>query len=167
MQNAMPHNCALRGTFKIPLCSQKLIVKNSSDEYSKELSLKERNVQTIQAILKSKVQISKTKSGNMANIGNFQWSNKAPSEMKWIDAVDYCNNLNEGGYSNWRLPNIDELKTLIGEGQSKLGDTGWFWSSSIRSDYSNNAGVLNFYNGIVNYYSFSYNNYVRCVRGGD
>ncbi|MBO4711880.1 SEL1-like repeat protein [bacterium] len=46
-------------------------------------------------------------------IGNLTWSNKAPNRMKWNDAVNYCKNLNEGGYSDWRLPNIDELRTLI------------------------------------------------------
>lgn len=30
---------------------------------------------------------------------NLIWSEKAPYRMRWIDAVDYCNNLNEGGYS--------------------------------------------------------------------
>jgi len=29
------------------------------------------------------------------------------------DAVKYCSNLELGGYSNWRLPNIDELRTLV------------------------------------------------------
>ncbi len=33
--------------------------------------------------------------------------------MRWNDAVNYCKNLNEGGYTDWRLPNIDELRTLI------------------------------------------------------
>ena len=46
-------------------------------------------------------------------IGNLMWSNTADKEMDWNDGLAYCTNLNEGGYSDWRLPNIDELRTLI------------------------------------------------------
>jgi hypothetical protein len=41
-----------------------------------------------------------------------QWS-KRSGKMKWSAAKSYCSNLTEGGYSDWRLPNIDELRTLL------------------------------------------------------
>lgn len=41
------------------------------------------------------------------------WSSKITKEMAWDDAVLYCEDLNEGNYSKWRLPTIDELRTLI------------------------------------------------------
>ena len=181
------------GTFKVPLCSKKLVIKNGDFEYSEELSLKERNVQTVQATLKSKAE-----KGGTVNLGNLQWSNKAPRYMNWNDAVNYCENLNEGGFDDWRLPNIDELRTIIqnhpgtqsggscpisekagklssndwtkdcrgrdGSNFSKLGDIGWFWSSSTLSDSSNGAWGVTFNNGDVGH-SGKYNvDSVRCVR---
>ncbi len=41
------------------------------------------------------------------------WSAKAPYEMLHYDAVDYCDNLAEGGLGGWHLPTISELRTLI------------------------------------------------------
>ena len=40
------------------------------------------------------------------------WSSRS-QEMRWEDAVAYCKNLNEGNLSDWRLPTINELRTLI------------------------------------------------------
>ena len=41
------------------------------------------------------------------------WSAKAPKTMLWDDAVLYCQNLDEGDHDDWRMPNIDELRTLV------------------------------------------------------
>ena len=41
-------------SFKVPLCSKKMLVTNGVSEYSEELSLKEKQVKTIQAKLESK-----------------------------------------------------------------------------------------------------------------
>ncbi len=39
----------------------------------------------------------------------------SPSHQKfnWSEAQNYCNNLTYGGKSDWRLPNIYELKSLV------------------------------------------------------
>ena len=41
------------------------------------------------------------------------WSSKSSDTMYWDDAFSYCNGLNECGYSDWKLPNINDLRTLI------------------------------------------------------
>ena len=41
------------------------------------------------------------------------WSAEAENAMDWDTAVAYCENLDEGGFSDWRLPTIDELRTVI------------------------------------------------------
>mgnify|MGYP003571310158 CR=1 FL=1 len=129
----------------------------------------------------------------IVSCNNLQWSEKATSSMNWDEAKQYCENLDEGGHNDWRLPNIDELRTLIkapetisgGKCQisekagklasddftedcdgltSKLGDSGRFWSSSVLSDYSAIACHVGFsYGGVGNSYKDSTYS-VRCVR---
>ena len=41
------------------------------------------------------------------------WSNKSNKKQQWRDAIDDCEKLSQDGYSDWRLPDIDELRTLI------------------------------------------------------
>ena len=41
------------------------------------------------------------------------WSHKASSTMHWDDAVSYCDSRTACGYSDWHLPTISELRTLI------------------------------------------------------
>ena len=33
--------------------------------------------------------------------------------MDWEAAVSYCNDLSEGGFDDWHLPTINELRTLV------------------------------------------------------
>ena len=47
------------------------------------------------------------------NTTGLTWSRRAPNEMTWMNALNYCEDLSEGGYNDWRLPNIDELRTII------------------------------------------------------
>ncbi len=136
-----------------------------------------------------------------SNIENIHsWSKKATSKMNLSEAKRYCANLQEDGYSNWQLPTISEMRTLIkncletetggsckitdeclhyadcrneacagchnaSDGRySKLGDTGWFWSSSEPSDTTRDAWRVNYYDGQVSNGSKQRYNYVRCVR---
>ena len=121
-----------------------------------------------------------------------QWSEKAPNSMTWDEAKQYCKNLDEGGHNDWRLPNIDELRTLIkapetisgGKCQisekagklasedhtndcicrSKLDDTGQFWSSSVLSGDSDFAWDVSFNLGFVYHSRKNAARSIRCVR---
>lgn len=137
---------------------------------------------------------------NCAKIEGKTWSDTAESSMTWQNAMDYCDNLTACGYSDWHLPTISELRTLIqncpatetgGEcgvtdsclscnecwnaacngcdydssgKYSKLGDTYYFWSSSVPSDDSVSAWFVGFNDGLVFSNSKSYTYSVRCVR---
>ena len=41
------------------------------------------------------------------------WSEKTEDQMIYSNATTYCENLEEGGFDDWHLPIIDELRTLI------------------------------------------------------
>lgn len=115
------------------------------------------------------------------------WSGKAPAKMPWNEALNYCENLNEGGFSDWRLPNINSLRTLrqncnpqvdmwgYDRGckndenpdgyHSKFGETEvFFWSSSVDERYPEYAVEIYFYDGTAALKSLDENLDVRCVR---
>ena len=43
---------------------------------------------------------------------NIMWAPEGVTGRRWDNALNQCATLNHGGYSNWLLPNINELLTL-------------------------------------------------------
>ncbi len=98
----------------------------------------------------------------------------APGTYTWQEALAYSEGLNLGGYSDWRLPNINELRTLVDYTRwgpaigSVLAETvAWrYWSSSTYANFTHIAWVVNFGSGHDNVYDKTDIMYVRAVRGG-
>jgi len=92
-------------------------------------------------------------------------------------AATYCSELTLGGYTDWRLPTVEELRGIADYGKTIPAiDTTYFqnvtsshyWSSTTHKDYKSKAWDVNFYYGNDNYAYKSNNNYfVRCVRAGE
>ena len=92
------------------------------------------------------------------------------SSMSWYQAINACDNLTYGGYSDWVLPSKDVLNTMYIH-RSQIGGftTGYhnseYWSSTASSeDY---AYFQSFYDGDLEREDKDYHNYVRCVRKED
>jgi hypothetical protein len=106
------------------------------------------------------------------------WQDNADASSitrNWQGAIDYCEALNFGGYTDWRLPNINELKSITDRTRNNpainpafvnVTTNNNYWSSTSISGYTNNAWVVGFYYGGVDNYYKDNNGYLRCVRAG-
>ena len=55
-------------------------------------------------------------------VNNLMWSAKSLT-VKYSAADSYCQNLNEGNFHDWRIPNIDELRSLLNCSKTGLNGT--------------------------------------------
>ncbi|RLA83123.1 MAG: DUF1566 domain-containing protein [Epsilonproteobacteria bacterium] len=96
-------------------------------------------------------------------------------EITWGEAIDYCEALELADNTDWRLPNINELASIVDHDkydpaikenvfQNIISDS--YWSSTTSTNYTDTAWCIHFINGYTNYHYKSYSSYVRCVRGG-
>ena len=96
------------------------------------------------------------------------------SAMQWESAIITCENLTLGGYSDWRLPNIRELKSIVDNTKvnpalasvfTSFGSN-VYWSSTSSSGMSINAWSVGFSKGDDNLNDKRLGIHVRCVRAG-
>ena len=95
-------------------------------------------------------------------------------QRTWVEAIAYCENLTLGSHDNWRLPNINELQSVIDYSQDSpatflsifpnVNKVGQWWSSTTRINAATSALYLYFASGF-SHSDYKYNNsYVLCVR---
>ena len=90
-------------------------------------------------------------------------------------AADYCKSSRVGAYSDWRLPTVIELVSLVDfTAVSPSIDTlafpgttsGLFWTSTLLASRKTNAWYVGFGQGNTNFLDVTVGNLVRCVRAG-
>lgn len=101
---------------------------------------------------------------------NLLWQQESPDgTYTWEDAHNYCKSLRLAGHTDWRLPTIEELKTLINKKYMPTIDpifnckSWWYWSSSTDSVNPNYAWFVGFYVGYVFVVPRDDDNCVRAV----
>ena len=95
--------------------------------------------------------------------------------VTWEDAILYCEGLNLGGNSDWRLPNIKEIRSLSDENkvQPSVNNTSFtgvtitkYWSSTSLPNQTTKAWYLDNNFGITTYDVKTATHSVWAVRGG-
>lgn len=107
-----------------------------------------------------------------------QWQDDAVSASTartWQQAVDYCDDLSFGGYTDWRLPSRKELVTTLDYGrynpainpafQNIASSTAYYWSSTDVADIPLSAWYVSFQTGFSSSEDKTSGYSARCVRG--
>jgi len=108
------------------------------------------------------------------NETGLQWQDNESVSMTWQEGINYCEALTLGSYDDWRLPNRNELDSIVDDTKYNPStspvfqsfESNGYWSSTTYASISYYAWVVNFRNGRQYDSNKSLSFYVRCVRAG-
>jgi hypothetical protein len=90
-----------------------------------------------------------------ANEITFWYYSSSQSSVDWEDALDYCEGITQNGFSNFRLPTVNELYSLVDRSSSNPAsyiDTlpgSVFWTSTTLSGNAEHSYVIDFSDGDI------------------
>jgi hypothetical protein len=108
------------------------------------------------------------------NVTSLMWQQTAPStQMTQAAGVTYCQGLNLAGHTDWRLPAIIELTSIVDLAVANpsintqafpSASSGIFWASTQFALLPGNAYTVEFGKGAEIYGGTGQSENVRCVR---
>ena len=109
------------------------------------------------------------------SVTGLEWQDDESVEKSWEEAIEYCEALELGGHTDWRLPNFNELYTIADHTKSNpaIDDifqavaSNGYWSSTTIVGDKNSAWGIGFSFGDGDWDNKSNSYYVRCVRARD
>jgi hypothetical protein len=101
---------------------------------------------------------------------NFEWAKEAVSGGTWETVLNYCDNLEYAGYSDWRIPNVNELSTLFYDRAYQPASnfpgiySEYYWTASTAVSANSSAWRINMFAGGVDLGMKSEKHFAMCVR---
>jgi formylglycine-generating enzyme required for sulfatase activity len=102
-----------------------------------------------------------------------EWQCRSAGEMSWNEAKEYAQWLSLGDKSDWRLPSLSELESLLDRSRYRpvireevpFRDERSYWSSTTFEEDTSTAWIVMFEGAyVLSYYKMN-RYHVRCVRG--
>jgi formylglycine-generating enzyme required for sulfatase activity len=106
-------------------------------------------------------------------VTGLEWQCESAGRMSWHAAQEYARSLRLEGRTDWRLPTVRELETLLDRRQYRpemrteipFRDRLSYWSSTTFGPHRNNAWIVMFDGAYVLSYYKTNLYHVRCLRG--
>ena len=108
-------------------------------------------------------------------VTGLMWQKGTPPPMNWGDSIKYCSKMTLVGYTDWRMPTIQELQSLVDYSRYNPAintkyfpdaQSSFYWASTTNAYNTFIAWGVNFYYGYVNFGNKRLSYHVRTVRGG-
>lgn len=94
---------------------------------------------------------------------------------EWSTSITACENCTLAGYTDWRMPNINELMSIVDWSTTSYinstyftnNKSSYYWSSTSKPNDTSIAGMFSFASGQSSNFQLKIDSYyVRAVRGG-